>query len=562
MEAGAILVKRGLLSTQQLDQLRRDRPDVNRLDVAAIDSGIVTEEEALRALGEEVGIPYVDLEQENIDLSLLRGFPQKLIHRHSLFPIAQHNGSLTVATSDPFDLYPLDELSVLTGFTIEPVLASREQIARQIKAHLGVGSETIEGLLAQQDEEEIEILDDIDAAELAEAQEASVVRLVNEILIEAVEARASDVHIESQALGLKIRYRVDGMLQSQPVPPEISRFQAAIISRLKIMARLNIAEKRLPQDGRIKLRMSGREIDIRVSVIPMLHGEGIVMRLLDKGRMNFSLVALGMEPDLHERYGHLIRMPHGIVLVTGPTGSGKTTTLYSSLMEIKSEDTKIITTEDPVEYQLEGINQIQVHPKIGLTFAASLRSILRHDPDVVLVGEIRDQETAENAIQASLTGHLVFSTLHTNDAPSAYTRLVDMGIEPFLVASTVESVMAQRLVRKLCKECREAYKPARDDLPKDFPWDEYQQSGKTLFRPKGCRSCRQLGFTGRQGIFELCVTTDAVRQLAHDRSSSWEIRQAARKDGMHTLREDAWCKVLNGITTVDEVLRVTKGDRL
>jgi type II secretion system protein E len=562
MEAGAILVKRGLLSTQQLDQLRRDRPDVNRLDVAAIDSGIVTEEEALRALGEEVGIPYVDLEQEKIDLSLLRGFPQKLIHRHSLFPIAQHNGSLTVATSDPFDLYPLDELSVLTGLTIDPVLASREQIARQIKTHLGVGSETIEGLLAQQDEEEIEILDDIDAAELAEAQEASVVRLVNEILVEAVEARASDVHIESQAAGLKIRYRVDGMLQSQPVPPEISRFQAAIISRLKIMARLNIAEKRLPQDGRIKLRMSGREIDIRVSVIPMLHGEGIVMRLLDKGRMNFSLVALGMEPDLHERYGHLIRMPHGIVLVTGPTGSGKTTTLYSSLMEIKSEDTKIITTEDPVEYQLEGINQIQVHPKIGLTFAASLRSILRHDPDVVLVGEIRDQETAENAIQASLTGHLVFSTLHTNDAPSAYTRLVDMGIEPFLVASTVESVMAQRLVRKLCKECREAYKPARDDLPKDFPWDEYQQSGKTLFRPKGCRSCRQLGFTGRQGIFELCVTTDAVRQLAHDRSSSWEIRQAARKDGMHTLREDAWCKVLNGITTVDEVLRVTKGDRL
>lgn len=562
MEAGAILVKRGLLSTQQLDQLRRDRPDVNRLDVAAIDSGIVTEEEALRALGDEVGIPYVDLEQEKIDLSLLRGFPQKLIHRHSLFPIAQHNGSLTVATSDPFDLYPLDELSVLTGFTIEPVLASREQIARQIKAHLGVGSETIEGLLAQQDEEEIEILDDIDAAELAEAQEASVVRLVNEILIEAVEARASDVHIESQALGLKIRYRVDGMLQSQPVPPEISRFQAAIISRLKIMARLNIAEKRLPQDGRIKLRMSGREIDIRVSVIPMLHGEGIVMRLLDKGRMNFSLVALGMEPELHERYGHLIRMPHGIVLVTGPTGSGKTTTLYSSLMEIKSEDTKIITTEDPVEYQLEGINQIQVHPKIGLTFAASLRSILRHDPDVVLVGEIRDQETAENAIQASLTGHLVFSTLHTNDAPSAYTRLVDMGIEPFLVASTVESVMAQRLVRKLCKECREEYKPERDDLPKDFPWEEYRAGGKPLFRPKGCRSCRQLGFTGRQGIFELCVTSDAVRQLAHDRSSSWEIRQAARKDGMRTLREDAWCKVLNGITTVDEVLRVTKGDRL
>jgi general secretion pathway protein E/type IV pilus assembly protein PilB len=535
---------------------------VNRLDVAAVDSGMVAEDEALRALGDEVGIPFVDLEQATIDLSLLRGFPQKLIHRHALFPIAQHNGSLTVATSDPFDLYPLDELSVLTGLTIEPVLASREQIGRQIKAHLGVGSETIEGLLAQQDEEEIEILDDVDASELAEAQEASVVRLVNEILVEAVEARASDVHIESQASGLKIRYRVDGMLQSQPVPPEISRFQAAIISRLKIMARLNIAEKRLPQDGRIKLRMAGREIDIRVSVIPMLHGEGIVMRLLDKGRMNFSLEALGMEPDLHRLYGDLIRMPHGIVLVTGPTGSGKTTTLYSSLMEIKSEDSKIITTEDPVEYQLEGINQIQVHPKIGLTFAASLRSILRHDPDIVLVGEIRDMETAENAIQASLTGHLVFSTLHTNDAPSAYTRLVDMGIEPFLVASTVEAVMAQRLVRTLCKECREPFDPKQDDMPKDFPWEEFQKRGKPLFQPKGCRACRQLGFIGRQGIFELCHTTDSVRQLAHDRASSWEIRQAARKDGMRTLREDAWCKVMNGITTVDEVLRVTKGDRL
>lgn len=562
MEAGAILVKRGLLSSQQLDQLRRERPDVNRLDVAAVDSGMVSEEDALRALGDEVGIPYVDLEQTKIDLSLLNGFPQKLIHRHLLFPIEQHNGSLTVATSDPFDLYPLDELSVLTGLTIAPVLASREQIARQIKIHLGVGSETIEGLLAQQDEEDIQVLEEIDASELAEAQEASVVRLVNEILVEAVESRASDVHIESQAAGLKIRYRIDGILQSQPAPPEISRFQAAIISRLKIMARLNIAEKRLPQDGRIKLRMAGREIDVRVSVIPMLHGEGIVMRLLDKGRMNFSLEALGMEPELHRQYSELIRMPHGIVLVTGPTGSGKTTTLYSSLVEIKSEDTKIITTEDPVEYQLEGINQIQVHPKIGLTFANSLRSILRHDPDIVLVGEIRDMETAENAIQASLTGHLVFSTLHTNDAPSAYTRLVDMGIEPFLVASTVEAVMAQRLVRTLCRDCRQPFQPKRDDLPKDFPWDELQKRGIPLYRPKGCRNCRQLGFAGRQGIFELCVTTDSVRQLAHDRASSWEIRQAARKDGMHTLREDAWCKVLGGVTTVDEVLRVTKGDRL
>jgi general secretion pathway protein E/type IV pilus assembly protein PilB len=564
MEAGAILVKRGLLSPQQLSQLRVDRPEATRLDVAAVDQGLVTEEDALKALGDECGIPFVDLEQYDIDLSLLRGFPLKLIHRHSLFPLQRENGTLRVATSDPFDLYPLDELSATTGLTIEPVLAQREQIARQIKTHLGVGSETIDDLLSLQDEEDIQLLDEIDVdGELSEeAQEASVIRLVNEILVEAIEMRASDVHIESQASGMKVRYRVDGMLHSQPMPPEINRFQNAIISRLKIMARLNIAEKRLPQDGRIKLRVSGREIDVRISVIPMLHGEGIVMRLLDKGRMKFSLEALGMEPDLHERFGGLIRIPHGIVLVTGPTGSGKTTTLYSSLIEIKDETTKIITTEDPVEYQLEGINQIQVHPKIGLTFAASLRSILRHDPDIVLVGEIRDMETAENAIQASLTGHLVFSTLHTNDAPSAYTRLVDMGVEPFLVASTVEAVMAQRLVRTLCASCREPFEPHREDLPKDFPWDEFKATGKPLYRPKGCRSCRQLGFVGRQGIFELCVTTDKVRQLAHDRSSSWEIREAARADGMRTLRQDAWLKVIAGITTIDEVARVTKGDRL
>jgi general secretion pathway protein E len=564
MEAGSILVKRGLLSAQQLDQLRLDRPDAMRLDVAAVDLGLVSEEAALKALGDEVGIPFVDLELQKIDLNLLRGFPLKLIHRHSVFPIERVNGTLRVATSDPFDLYPLDELSATTGLTIEPVLAQREQIARHIKAHLGVGSETIDDLMAQQDEEDIQLLDDVDIDSEAseEAQEASVIRLVNEILIEAIDSRASDVHIESQASGIKVRYRIDGILHAQPVPPEINRFQAAIISRLKIMARLNIAEKRLPQDGRIKLRVSGREIDVRVSVIPMLHGEGIVMRLLDKGRMKLSLEGLGMAPDLRSQFNELIRIPHGIVLVTGPTGSGKTTTLYSSLLEIKDESTKIITTEDPVEYQLEGINQIQVHPKIGLTFAASLRSILRHDPDIVLVGEIRDMETAENAIQASLTGHLVFSTLHTNDAPSAYTRLVDMGVEPFLVASTVEAVMAQRLVRSLCAKCKEAFEPKREDLPKDFPWEDYIKRGDPIFRPKGCRACRQLGFEGRQGIFELCVTTEAVRQLAHERTSSWEIRKAARAGGMRSLREDAWLKVLGGVTTIDEVLRATKGDRI
>jgi general secretion pathway protein E len=564
MDSGNILLKHGLVDDAGLAQISAALVNGDRADETAVRLGLVTEADALRVLGEEMGMEVIDLAHAQIDRSLLSEFPQKLIYKQGLFPIARRNGAVVVATSDPLDLYSLDEAGAVLGSAIEPVLATREAIAQVMRTHLGVGSETVEGLLAQR-EEEIELLDEIDAedAEIAaEAQEASVVRLVNEILIEAIDARASDVHIESQPSGIKIRYRIDGMLNPQPTPPEINRFHAAIISRLKIMARLNIAEKRLPQDGRIKLKVHGREVDVRVSVIPMLHGEGIVMRLLDKGSMEFSLQKLGMQPDLRKSFDKLIRLPHGIILVTGPTGSGKTTSLYSALLEIKSEDTKIITTEDPVEYQLEGINQIQVHPKIGLTFAQSLRAILRHDPDVVLVGEIRDHETAENAIQASLTGHLVFSTLHTNDAPSAYTRLVDMGIEPFLVASTIEAVMAQRLVRRLCTACRTPYEPRREDLPDDFPWDEYVSRGQQLYRPAGCRKCREMGFAGRQGVFELCVTTDAVRQLAHDRASSWEIRKAALADGMRTLRHDAWLKVLEGVTTIDEVLRVTKGERL
>jgi general secretion pathway protein E/type IV pilus assembly protein PilB len=411
----------------------------------------------------------------------------------------------------------------------------------------------------------VQLLDEIetDGSELSEmAQEASVVRLVNEILLEAIESRASDVHIESQSGGLVVRYRIDGLLHPQPVPNEINRFQAAIISRLKIMARLNIAEKRLPQDGRIKLRVSGREVDVRVSVIPMIHGEGIVLRILDKGSMKFELQSLGMSPEVQRIFGELIRLPHGIVLVTGPTGSGKTTTLYSSLIDIKSPHTKIITTEDPVEYQLDGINQIQVHPQIGMTFAKSLRAILRHDPDVVLIGEIRDLETAENAIQASLTGHLVFSTLHTNDAASSYTRLIDMGVEPFLVASTVEGVMAQRLVRRLCPECRESYRPKRDELPADFPWDKLEEQGGELRRSTGCRACRNVGYTGRMGIYELLVTTERIRNLAHDGRSSWEVRKAAAEEGMQTLRQDGWRQVLEGRTSAEEVDRVTKMDRI
>lgn len=560
MEAGEILLKKGLLNSRQLELSRQAQTEGTRLDQAAVGLGFLSEEQALRALGEEVGLEFIDLSEAEIDLSLLNSFPPKFIYREGLFPIRQQNGCLTVATSDPFNLYPLDELSLTAGKTVVPVLASRAEIAKLMKTHLGVGSETIEGLLAQTDDG-VELLDKIetDGSELSEmAQEASVIRLVNEILLEAIESRASDVHVESEQAGLRIRYRIDGVLHSQPVPPEISRFQAAIISRLKIMARLNIAERRLPQDGRIQLKVQGREVDVRVSVIPMIHGEGIVMRLLDKGAMEFSLGKLGMESSLYAKFRELIQLPHGIILVTGPTGSGKSTTLYSALLEIKDDETKIITTEDPVEYQLQGISQIQVHSKIGLTFANSLRSILRHDPDIILVGEIRDLETAENAIQASLTGHLVFSTLHTNDAAGAYTRMVDMGVEPFLVSSTVEAVMAQRLLRTLCRACKQPYRPKREELPRDFPWDKLQEAGGTLYKSVGCRECRQVGYRGRVGLFELLVTTDPIRQLAHDRESSWAIQQAAVKEGMRTLRDDGWVKVLDGRTTVDEVSKITK----
>jgi len=559
MDVGQMLIRKGLLDPRQLEQARAAQTDGQRLDQAAVQLGFLTEETALKALAEEVGLEYVDLVEAEVDLSLLKDFPLRFIHREMLFPIRRSNGTLVVATSDPFNLYPLDELSVATGLTVVPVLASREEIAKRIKNHLGVGSETIDGLLAQTDER-IDLPEGAEAdAELSEqAQEPSVVRLVNEILLEAIELRASDVHIESHSTGLRVRYRIDGVLHTQPMPPEIHRFQAAIISRLKIMSRLNIAERRLPQDGRIQLRTGGREVDIRVSVIPMIHGEGLVLRLLDKGAMEFKLGKLGMEPDIYAKFRELIQLPHGIILVTGPTGSGKSTTLYSALLEIKSDETKIITTEDPVEYQLDGINQIQVHPKIGLTFGTSLRSILRHDPDIILVGEIRDLETAENAIQASLTGHLVFSTLHTNDAAGAYTRLIDMGLEPFLVSSTVEAVMAQRLVRTLCPHCKQAFHPKPDELPPDFPADALA-GGKPIYRSVGCRECRQVGYRGRVGLYELLITTEEIRQLSHDRVSSWEIQKAAVRKGMRTLREDGWVKVLDGRTSIDEVLRVTKG---
>ena len=557
------LVRKGLVRPADVDAVTAAHAaaPTQPLHAVLIDRGFAREEDVLPLLAEETGLELVDLAKVTVDPDVLKAMPLKLVHRRTLMPLARDNGTLTVATGDPFDVYSLDELQTVTGLHIRPVLASPKEIARLIKTHFGVGGETVTALVMERDG--IELLEEVEAddSELAkQAQEASVVKLVNEILLEAINERASDIHIEPQEDVLRIRYRIDGVLHTQVLPPQITRFQNAIISRIKIMSHLNIAEKRLPQDGRIQMRVQGREIDVRVSIIPMTHGEGIVLRILDKGRMVFNLANIGMDANVYRIFKQLVDKPHGIVLLTGPTGSGKTTTLYAALNEVKEDALKIITVEDPVEYHQEGISQIQVHHKIGLTFAHALRSILRHDPDVILIGEMRDLETAEAAIQASLTGHLVFSTLHTNDAPSAFTRLIDMGVEPFLVASTVEGVMAQRLVRTICAECKATYRPEPKELPPDFPKTMPDGSPLTLWRGKGCRACRQSGYRGRTGIHELMVTGEDMRNLVVQRVNAGVIRTEASKGGMLTLRQDGWAKVLQGITTVDEVARMTAGD--
>jgi len=560
MDIESILQQRGLVSEDQWREARAQAGG-RRIDSVLVEMGLLSEDQALEAFADELGMEFIELGGFEVDAELIGQFPTAAIFRHEVLPLDRVNGSVRVATSDPFDLEALSELSSLSGFELDPVLARHEDIVELIKAHLGVGGDTITELVARQADDGVELLegiDDVDGDLVEEAQAASVIRLVNELLIEALEINATDVHIEPQEFGLRVRYRIDGMLRPQPVPPEINQFYTSIITRLKIMSRLNIAERRLPQDGRIKLRVRSREIDVRVSIIPMIHGEGVVLRLLDKSKMVFNLVNVGLPPEIIAVFNELIQLPHGIILVTGPTGCGKTTTLYSCLNELKSTTTKIITVEDPVEYQTEGINQIQVHNKIGLTFAHGLRSILRHDPDVILVGEIRDSETANAAMQASLTGHLVFTTLHTNDAASAFTRLIDMGVEPFLAASTVEGVMAQRLIRRLCEECREAYTPVDAELPADFP----RPLPEVLYRHVGCRTCRDTGYSGRTGIFELLRTDEGVRDLCVERASSTRIRRYGLENGMTTLRHSGWLKVVAGVTDVEEIARITKGGLL
>jgi len=530
------------LSLSDADALRRSGANLRN------------EDEVLRWLAKEYDLEYETLDDIEPDRQLLARFPARLLLKEELLPLRHNNRTVEVATHRLFVTQGLDSLRTLTGLNLKPVLAPSAAIQREMKKWLGVGADTISTL---GEEKGFEVVDDDSEGTNLDASagdEASIIHFVNQVLRDAIELRASDIHLEPFEDEFRIRYRIDGVLQDIPVPPQLKRFQPAIVSRVKILSHLNIAEKRLPQDGRIKIRVAESEVDIRVSVIPMLHGEAVVMRLLRQNATLRGMRDLGMDRREQECFQRVLNLPHGIVLVTGPTGSGKTSTLYMALAGINDSVRKIITIEDPVEYQLKGVNQIQVSEKAGLTFGRGLRSILRHDPDVILIGEIRDRETAQIAVQASLTGHLVFSTLHTNDAPGALTRLIDMGVEPYLVASSLEAVLAQRLVRVLCPHCRQ---PDPSPTALAFKAKVGIPAGTVIYRSVGCRECRNTGFHGRHAIFEWMDSDDVIRQMILDHASTDQVRDAARRAGMRTLAEDGWRLVRLGITTVEEVLSVT-----
>jgi general secretion pathway protein E len=553
---GELLVKEALITPEVLSlALTRVKSSGEPLAEALVAMGAVGASDILRVVALQHGLTYLSQGELPSTLPVVKNLSIKYLRQYGVCPLSVDGNVLTVATSDPLNPLIIDDLRQATGLSVRVVVSPLDAITDALdRAYEGVATplqRIVEGMdddRAVGDDEDVNHLRDM-------AFEAPVVRLVNLLVENAISAKASDIHIEPFEDTLRIRYRVDGILFDQEAPPR--RLQAAVTSRIKIMAEMNIAERRLPQDGRIRVTLHGRRVDIRVSTVPTVHGESIVMRLLDRSSVFLPLEKLGFSPGTQAKFEAMIKKPHGILLVTGPTGSGKTTTLYGALDKINSPDRKIITVEDPVEYQLKGVNQIPVRAKIGLTFATGLRSIVRQDPDVILVGEIRDLETAEISIQAALTGHLVFSTLHTNDAPGAITRLEDMGVEPYLVSSVLEGVLAQRLVRRICEGCRVVDTPSAADLEAIGvdPNGTYK-----LFRGTGCEDCHHTGYRGRFGIYELFPITEEIRSLVLRRASTPEIRRAAIEGGMVTLREDGWLKARDGLTTVEEILRVTQED--
>ncbi len=559
---GEILLKVSALEPEQLEEgLSVQQEKGGRLGDVLVKLGYVREPQVLYALSLQMGFPFLrKVTVEDVDPELCSAIPIQFAKRHRILPIKHDGNGVMVAISNPLDIYPLDDVRILLNKEVRPVVLPSGAIIDSINQVYDRDSNTAQQIIEDFDEASLDIITSAleEPTDLLEASdEAPVIRLVNSILYQAVKQRASDVHIEPFERDLIVRYRVDGILYNVLTPPK--RIQPSITSRVKIMAGLNIAEKRLPQDGRIRVTIAGKDIDIRVSVIPTAHGERIVMRLLDKTSVLLKLEDIGFAPDKLKSFNRLIHRPHGIILLTGPTGSGKTTTLYGALTKINSPDKNIITVEDPIEYQIKGIGQIQVNPKIDLTFANGLRSILRQDPDVIMVGEVRDLETAEIAIQASLTGHLVFSTLHTNDSAGAVTRLIDMGIEPFLVSSSLLAIMAQRLVRIVCPDCRQRYSPSEEELG-EIGIDSRMAGTKPIYRAIGCQNCLGTGYRGRTGIFELLALDDDIRSLVLKDYDANTIKKTAISGGMLTLRQDGARKVLRGITTIEEVVRVTQDD--
>ncbi len=557
-----LLVERGIITPQQWAEIDAEHERTGkRHSQILVDFGLLTEEQMLRIVAEHFSLDFLNLEDIDIQQPVLRLMPSNVARMYGAVPVAALANNVTVAVLDPFNPQLVEELSFVLGKEVQLAVASGKQIEEAISRYYGEEGESIKDILEDMEAnlasaEEIREAAASGATSAIEelAGQAPIVRFVNLIMFQAIQDRASDIHFEPFEDEFKIRYRVDGALYEMAPPPK--HLALPVISRIKVMSNLNIAERRLPQDGRIQMSLAGRQVDLRVSTLPTQFGESVVLRVLDRSVVNLELESLGMPADVMERLNRIIRIPNGIVIVTGPTGSGKTTTLYSCLKRINTVDLKLLTAEDPVEYDLEGIMQVPVNDAIGMTFARALRSFLRQDPDIIMVGEMRDLETAQISIQASLTGHLVFTTLHTNDAPGAVTRMIDMGVEPFLITSTLEGILAQRLVRTVCKKCRVAYEPTESVLS-ELGLSKEDVVGRPFYYGKGCLECNETGYKGRKGLFELLEIAEPIRELINMRAPSGVIRARALELGMRTLREDGIRSVLDGVTTVEEVLKYT-----
>ena len=559
---GQYLIDEGIITSDHLESaLKEQKKTGDLICVSIIKLGFAPEEKVLTALAHHLNIPYVKLKNTSINPAVIKRVPAKFSSHYKIIPIDFKDNVLTLAMASPLDVSTLDDLRLLLDIDVKGVLASEAEILEAIRKYYGVGAETIERIISEKsDLEEIKATADTAEDLQALAEDVSIVKFVNQLLSEAIKDRASDIHLEPFGDELRTRFRIDGVLYEINIPATIRYFHPAIVSRIKIMSKLNIAERRLPQDGRFKVRINDEELDLRVSIIPSAFGEAVHIRILSS-KFFLELEKIGLLDEDLKIIERIITKPHGIIFVTGPTGSGKSTTLYASLARINSTAIKIVTIEDPIEYQLKGVNQIQVAPKIGLDFAEVLRHVLRHDPDVLMIGEVRDYETAEIAIRSALTGHLVFSTLHTNDSAGAVTRLLDMGIEPFLVSSSIECLVAQRLVRMICPKCKTLVKNKSEILSRmrDIQFDA---NAVEIYEGKGCQECRFTGYRGRTGIYEILLVTEQIRELILAHASSQQIKQKAISQGMRTLRQDGLRKVLAGLTTLTEVMRVTQLEEL